>query len=95
MDKDKGKAKETRAEAVGEVPVISPRAVYSPGQIQKLLGLRRTSIYTEIKKRRLQRSLRCGKVFILGAWVIRWLEEGRVSRTPRGCTDHTAHDEAA
>jgi hypothetical protein len=61
--------------------VINPRAVYSKEGAQKALGLTKTTIGREIRLERLRVSKRAGRYFILGAWLLEWLEGGEVTRS--------------
>jgi hypothetical protein len=59
---------------------IDPRAVFTVAQAQTLLGLRQNSLPREIRAGRLRCAKRCGRHFILGAWLIEWLEQGEMHR---------------
>ncbi len=90
MDKDKGKA--SGVPEVMAVPRVRADAVYTPASLRHALGLRPTSLLREIKKKRLRCTHRCGHVYILGAWVIEWLEAGERKRRQH---DDAARNEAA
>jgi hypothetical protein len=67
-------------------PVLNPRAVYTRLQATALLGLKPSTLATEIRKGRLRVSRRAGRYFILGAWLLEWIERGETSsrRRPKG-----------
>jgi hypothetical protein len=58
--------------------VIDPNGVYGVESAQQTLGLRRSTLAREIRLGRLQVAKRGGRYFILGRWLISWLEEGRL-----------------
>jgi hypothetical protein len=62
------------------IHVVDPRAVYSRDQAREALGLRENSLGREIRAGRLRVAKRCGRYFILGSWILDWLEAGIVSR---------------
>jgi hypothetical protein len=64
-------------------PVLSPRAVYTRLQATALLGLKPSTLATEIRKGRLRVSRRAGRYFILGAWLLEWIERGETSSRRR------------
>jgi hypothetical protein len=59
-----------------EVPTIDPHSVYTPGQLQRLLGLADSTVAREKKLGRLRVTSRGGKDFILGEWILEWLRDG-------------------
>jgi len=62
------------------IHIVEPLGVYTPDQIREVLGLRDNSIPREIRAGRLRVAKRCGRYFILGSWIISWLEAGIVAR---------------
>jgi hypothetical protein len=64
-------------------PVLDPRAVYTRLQATALLGLKPSTLATEIRKGRLRVSRRAGRYFILGAWLLEWIERGETSSRRR------------
>jgi hypothetical protein len=62
------------------IHVIDPRAVYDLLSATAALGLARTCLAREVRKRRLRVSRRGGRYFILGAWLLEWLRAGEVNR---------------
>jgi hypothetical protein len=68
---------------VKEQHVIHPRAVYTGASLQAALGLTKTTVAREVRLGRLRVAKRAGKYYVLGAWVLQWLEEGEVRRTPK------------
>lgn len=59
-----------------EIHVIQPNAVYFPEDLRRLFKLRANSIRYEKRSGRLKVSRRCGRYYILGRWLIEWLEKG-------------------
>lgn len=59
-----------------EIHVIQPNAVYFPDDLRRLFRLRANSIRYEKRAGRLKVSKRCGRYYILGRWLIEWLEKG-------------------
>jgi hypothetical protein len=60
--------------------VINPTAAYLLAQAQECLGLRKSTLHREIRQGRLRVSKRAGKYFILGQWLLDWIEGGEVKR---------------
>jgi hypothetical protein len=60
--------------------VIHPHAVYTVASLQAALGLTRTTVAREVRLRRLRVSRRGGRYYLIGRWVLQWLEEGEVRR---------------
>jgi hypothetical protein len=59
--------------------VIVPTAVYGVDSAPQALGLRRSTLAREIRLGRLQVAKRGGRYFILGAWLLAWIEAGRLA----------------
>jgi hypothetical protein len=59
---------------------IHPDAVYNVEALQVALGLTRTTIGREVRLGRLRVAKRAGKYFVLGRWVLLWLEAGEHRR---------------
>jgi hypothetical protein len=66
------------------VPVVDPNAVYFVDTLQRAFRLRKSTIRREWKEGRLRLAKRAGRYYVLGAWVLQWLQEGemRNRRTP-------------
>jgi hypothetical protein len=80
---DKGDAVQPATPAAAnraEAPVIRPTTVYSVEQARAALGLAKNCLPREIRLGRLRVSKRAGKYFVLGKWLISWLEAGEVRR---------------
>ena len=60
------------------IPVIDPRAIFSLGTARLTLGLRKNCLPREIRLGRLRAAKRAGRTWILGAWLLEWLEGGEV-----------------
>ena len=64
--------------------IIHPRAVFSVRQATAALhGLKDTCLGREIRLGRLRCSMRGGRRWILGAWLLDWLKAGEVQRGKR------------
>jgi hypothetical protein len=61
--------------------VIVPTAVYATAQLNAALDLKPGTLPREFRKKRLRYSKRAGRVWVLGSWVLEWLEAGEVIRT--------------
>jgi hypothetical protein len=64
-------------------PVIELNAVFTRDSLRAALGLREYTLKREIREGRLRFSKRAGRHFILGRWVLEWLETGEVRRRKR------------
>jgi hypothetical protein len=67
------------------VHVIRPTAVYSVESARSALGLTKTTIGREIRLGRLRVAKRAGRYFILGTWLLEWLETGEIRRRKGEC----------
>lgn len=63
--------------------LLQPTAVYTRLQATALLGLAPSTLATEIRKGRLRVSRRAGRYFILGRWLLEWIERGELSSRRR------------
>lgn len=63
-------------ETAPAIHTINPTAVYSRDTARRILGLRKSTISREIRERRLRVSMRAGRYFILGKWILEWIEAG-------------------
>jgi hypothetical protein len=68
-------------------PVIHPNAVYTMNTLRRALGLRPGSLPRALRRAELRYAKRCGRNFILGSWVLHWLEGGEVTRAPRAAAE--------
>lgn len=62
------------------VHTINATAVYSRDSARRVLGLRKSTIAREIRERRLRVSMRAGRYFILGKWILEWIETGEKTK---------------
>jgi hypothetical protein len=65
------------------IPDIQPGQVFTIAQLNAVLGLRPNCLPREFRKRRLRYAKRAGRVWVLGSWVLEWLESGEVRRGQR------------
>ena len=68
--------------AHSEVPIIAPTAVYAVDDARRILRLKQSTIRREVRESRLRVSKRAGRYFILGRWLIEWIEGGELKRRP-------------
>jgi hypothetical protein len=61
-------------------PIIDANAVFTLETARTALDLKRNCLPREIRKGRLRATKRAGRYFILGSWVLEWLEQGEVRR---------------
>jgi hypothetical protein len=64
--------------------IISENAVYSIAQAQAALNLKVSTIRREHREGRLRVCQRAGRRFILGKWLLEWLESGELPRKGAG-----------
>ncbi len=67
--------------------IVNPNAVYTAVEAARLLSLPLSCIAREHRLGRLRVSRRGKRNFILGAWLLQWLEAGEVRR---GAAPHAA-----
>jgi hypothetical protein len=60
--------------------VIHPTAVYSMEAGRQALGLKKDTLRREVRLGRLRVAKRAGRYYVLGAWLLEWLEGGEVRR---------------
>src|SRR4051794_17537461 len=60
--------------------VIHPTAVYTVAAAQEALGLRDSTVRREVREGRLRISKRAGKHYLLGSWLLDWIEAGEVGK---------------
>ncbi len=66
-----------------DVPEVRPLAVYTLDSAAALLGLAPTCLPRAVRAGQLRVSRRGGRYFVLGKWLIEWLEGGtRTRRRP-------------
>jgi hypothetical protein len=79
-------------DALPHVPTINPRQIYTLDSLTKTLSLRPGTLPRELRLGRLRYSKRAGKVWILGEWVLTWLQAGEVRRQRAGTGANGAGD---
>jgi hypothetical protein len=65
---------------VAEPHRIDPNAVYLLHQAQHFLRLTRSTVRREVRAGRLRVARRAGRYYLLGRWLLEWLEAGEVPR---------------
>jgi hypothetical protein len=68
------------APALPPVHVIHPDAIYFLDQVKVLFRLSDSTVRRELREHRLRVSKRAGRYFLLGKWLIQWLEAGELHR---------------
>jgi hypothetical protein len=68
------------APALPPVHVIHPDAIYFLDQVKVLFRLSDSTVRRELREGRLKVSKRAGRYFLLGKWLIEWLEGGLLRR---------------
>ena len=66
--------------AAAAVHVIAPTAVYFVDDVIHLLRLRKSTVRRELREGRLRVAKRAGRYFLLGKWLIEWIESGELMR---------------
>jgi hypothetical protein len=74
---------------VKERHVIEPTAVYTGESLRAALGLPKSTVGREVRLGRLRVTKRAGKYFLLGEWILEWLEQGEVCRKRKEVTVET------
>jgi hypothetical protein len=64
-------------------PVIHPRQVFTVEQARLALGLAETTLDREIRLGRLRCSMRGGRRWVLGEWLLDWIKAGEAERGKR------------
>jgi hypothetical protein len=65
------------------VPLIDPNHVFTRESLTATLGLCENTVGREVRKGRLRVSRSAGSYWILGKWVIDWIEGGELQRRHR------------
>jgi hypothetical protein len=63
--------------------VVNPDAVYTLASAAAALGLAKECLPREVRLGRLEARKRAGRYWLLGRWLIRWLETGQPHRSWR------------
>jgi len=77
--RDAGRAVEVPT-ALPAVHEIRGTAVYGVDDARRILRLKQSTIRREVREQRLRVSKRAGRYFILGRWLIEWIEAGELKR---------------
>jgi hypothetical protein len=81
---------EAKPQAPPEPHVIDPHGIYFPDQAQILLRLTRSTIRREFREGRLRIAKRAGRYYLLGKWLIEWIEGGELRRAKNRGADNGA-----
>ena len=63
-----------------EPHVVAANGIYTVGSATRAPGLSKSSLPREIRQGRLRVAKRAGRYFILGAWLLEWLQSGERRR---------------
>jgi hypothetical protein len=63
---------------IAPITVFEPHAIFSLEQVQKGLGLKKSTVSREVRMGRLRVARRGGKYFFLGSWITSWIEKGEL-----------------
>jgi hypothetical protein len=74
--------------------VVEPLGIYDLAQLRHGLNLAKGTLGREIRLRRLRVAARGGRRFILGRWILEWLEGGEL-RSPANGQAANGHPVAA
>ena len=66
------------------VHVVAETGVYGVEDAQRIFRLRKSTIRREVRAGRLRVAKRAGRYYILGRWLIEWIEGGELPRRTEG-----------
>src|SRR5262245_58878239 len=69
------------------VHVIAPTGVYAVDDARRIFRLKQSTIRREVREGRLRVSKRAGRYFILGQWLLEWIEAGELPRRRAAATN--------
>jgi hypothetical protein len=61
---------------------VDPTGVYFADAFERLFRLKRSTLRREVREGRLRIAKRAGRYFLLGRWILEWVEGGEVRRPP-------------
>jgi hypothetical protein len=64
--------------AAPAVHVIDPHGVYGVEDAIRVFRLKKSTVRREIREGRLRVSKRAGRYYLLGRWLLEWIEAGEV-----------------
>jgi hypothetical protein len=70
----------TEVPTADTVHVIAETGVYTVDDAIRIFRLRKSTIRREIREGRLRVSKRAGRYFLLGRWLLSWIEGGEIRR---------------
>jgi hypothetical protein len=71
-------------DAPAPIPIIDPHHIFTLDSLTRTLSLRPGTLPRELRMGRLKYSKRAGRVWILGSWVLAWLQAGEIRRKRAG-----------
>jgi hypothetical protein len=77
-----------RADPPPAVHVVAPTGIYTVDEARQIFRLRQSTIRREVREGRLRISKRAGRYYLLGRWLIEWLEAGEVRRKTGATAKH-------
>jgi hypothetical protein len=63
-----------KAEPPSQPHIVHENAVYSIEEFRQLFRLKQSTVRREVKLGRLRIAKRAGRYFLLGRWILHWLE---------------------
>lgn len=63
--------------------LIRPHAVYFADDLRRLLRFGRDTLARERAAGRLRVAERCGRLYVLGEWILQWIREGEIPAPSR------------
>jgi hypothetical protein len=68
------------ARQLDEPHTVHPTTVYTADEVIRIFKLRKSTLRREIREGRLRVARRAGRYYLLGKWLIEWLEGGELTR---------------
>src|SRR5262249_53509674 len=72
--------------------VLDPRAVFTADEVRRALRLKASTIRRELREGRLRVSKRAGRYYILGRWLLEWIEAGELPRPVGAAGGRPSHN---
>jgi hypothetical protein len=76
-----------RKAAIADAPTVhrvDPTGVYFVDTFQRLFRLKTSSVRREVREGRLRIAKRCNRYYLLGTWILEWIEAGEVKKEAAG-----------
>jgi hypothetical protein len=66
--------------AAPPIHIIHPCGLYFIDDAIRIFRLRKSTVRREVREGRLKISKRAGRYYLLGRWLLSWIEDGEVKR---------------